>query len=185
LLSSIRQTLAASSTLQRALKCRDSLTDSHSFYGHKLRSQVDATALALKNGQKRFLRSQVDATTPALKNGQKRFVQSIKAEINYFDRVSRINRKLEKPIKTSVPPTLSKCCRGLTGAAVGKWMGYKSALSAPSNALEGIPPTPARLAPGFFSIRGLLVILRVQFLDRDRRRARPRLPQPQPTALLW
>jgi hypothetical protein len=148
LLSSIRRTLTASSTLQRAFECRDSLTDSHSFYGHKLRSQVDATALALKNGQKRF-------------------VQSIKAEMNYFDRVSRINRKLEKPIKTSVPPTLSKCCRGLTGAAVGKWMGYKSALSAPSNALEGIPPTPARLAPGFFSIRGLLVILRVQFLDRD------------------
>jgi len=70
--------LAASSTLQSAFECRDSLTDSRSFYGHKLRSQVDATTLTLKNGQKQF-------------------VQSIKAEMNYFDRVSRINRELENP----------------------------------------------------------------------------------------
>ena len=34
---------------------------------------------------------------PRLKNGQKRFVQSIKAGMNYFDRVSWINRELENP----------------------------------------------------------------------------------------
>ena len=57
-------------------------------------------------------------------------------------------------------------------------MGYKSAFGALGKLPEAIAPTPARLAPGFFSVRALLVIIGGQFLDRDRRGTRPRLPQP-------
>lgn len=50
-----------SSALRRSFECRDLLTDSHSFYGRKLRSQIDMATLTQRHCQKQFARSMKSA----------------------------------------------------------------------------------------------------------------------------